>query len=181
MVNLSPEIAARFAEVRKDKGMSQTSLAALVGCKQSAVSMFEAGMTGKISEETVRKIARVLEIDLDVEKGKKVENALTVPAGMVRGFCPDCRCVSNVPYTAGGRLFFRPSLNLASPSGGDRCALCGEVLEKKCPACGAELNDGACCGRCGSAYVVPVLAEGTDAESWAVRRREEIALIRGLF
>lgn len=188
MINLSKEICLKFKEARRSKGLNQSSLARQVGCQQSALSMFEGGMTTKLSDETVSKLSEILGVPLE-EKADAAEPA-TEPAstellaGLVseppRGYCPNCHCPSNVPYTVEGRLFYRPTRAIAAPSGGKRCAVCGEVLEMRCPVCGAPLNDGACCAVCGSSYVTPVLPEGIDATAYARARREEIAQLRAL-
>ena len=181
MTNLPTEICLKFKEARLAKGLNQSALAQMVGCKQSAISMFEGGMVTKLSDDTVKRLSEVLGVSLE----KQVDEASNVPpipngAGSVaaRGYCPNGDCPSNVPYVVSGRLFYRPSRNIASPSGGTRCAYCGEVLEMRCPSCGAALNDGGCCSACGSQYVTPALPDGTDFIAYANRRREEIRQIR---
>ena len=156
----------------------------MVGCRQSAVSMFEAGMTTKLSDETVRKMAEVLGVSLEPksqgpqEMSSYLDQDTVVPA--ILGYCPNCACPSNVPYMVGARLFYRPMRHVASLAGGTRCTQCGEVLEMRCPSCGAPLNDGACCAACGSAYVTPALPAGTDLADYARVRREEIAQFHSL-
>ena len=191
MQNLTAEICAKFKEARKAKGLNQSALAQAVGCKQSAVSMFEAGMATKLSDEAVGKMAEVLGLDLPAmlkadEERRKARGGMDVlpmmTAGVVspgdvqivRGYCPNCQCPSNAPYVVDGRLLYRPARLMASPEGGARCVQCGEVLEMRCPSCGAPLNDGACCGVCGSAYVTPTLREGVDVVAYARARRAEI-------
>jgi transcriptional regulator with XRE-family HTH domain len=178
MTNLPQEICLKFKEARKAKGLNQSSLAQMVGCKQSAISMFEGGMVTKLSDETVKKLSEVLEVPLEPSSKTKKE-AISIPAGTVavNGYCPNGDCPSNVPYVVGGRVFYRPSRKIASPTGGIRCACCGEFLEMKCPVCGAVLNDGACCAVCGTPYVTPVLPDGMDVAAYAERRREEIRQI----
>ncbi len=189
MTNLSTEICLKFKEARKAKGMNQSALARAMGCQQSAISMFEGGMTTKLSDEIVQKMADFLGVKLEEEKKETVastesekQSSLAVGgfAQITRGYCPNCHCPSNVPYVVDGRLFYRPSRALASPTGGVRCAVCGEVLEMRCPTCGAPLNDGACCAVCGSGYVTPVLPEGVDAAAYARVRRDEIVQLRSL-
>lgn len=194
MLNLSSEICAQFKDARKKKGLNQSALARAVGCQQSAISMFEAGMNTKLSDELVEKMADVLEIDLKALKKAEEEKsssgteerpfaevAKTVPVQfVVHGYCPNAHCPSNVPYVVDGHLFYRPSRLIASPTGGVRCAQCGELLELRCPVCGAPLNDGACCAVCGSGYVTPVLPEGVDIATYARLRREEIIQLRSL-
>ena len=185
MTNLSKEICLKFKEARQAKGYNQSALARMVGCKQSAVSMFEAGMTTKLSDETVKKIADVLGVSLE-DKPEVPQVALTPQsqlssAAAVHGYCPSCECPSNVPYVVGGHLFYRPLRQVSSPTGGTHCTQCGELLETRCPTCGAPLNDGACCASCGSAYVTPTLPEGTDLATYVRMRKEEIERFISLF
>ena len=183
MSKVSKELCLRFAEARRAKGLRQTELAAQVGCTQSALSMFEGGQPTKLSEETVKKLSGFLGVPLQEENPlaravfQSEPNATQVA---VHGFCPNCQCPSNVPYVVEGRLFYRPSRRTASPTGGVRCTQCGELLEMRCPSCGAPLNDGACCAVCGAAYVTPSIAEGVDVAAYARMRREEIIQLRGL-
>ena len=183
MSRVSRELCLRFAEARRAKGLRQTELAAQVGCTQSALSMFEGGQPTKLSEETVKKLSEFLGVPL-VEEASPAMTVPTAgfhdPLNAVHGFCPNCQCPSNVPYVVGGRLFYRPSRKVASPMGGARCTQCGEVLEFKCPLCGAPLNDGACCAACGAAYVTPSLEEEIDVVAYARLRREEIIQLREL-
>ena len=183
MSKVSKELCLRFAEARRAKGLRQTELAARIGCTQSALSMFEGGQPTKISKETVKKLSEFLGVPLLDETPAAAapaplgscENQIAVP-----GFCPNDQCPSNVPYVVNGRLLYRPSRKAASPTGGTRCVQCGELLEMNCPACGAPLNDGACCATCGAAYVTPTLADGLDVAAYAKMRRAEITELREL-
>lgn len=186
MINLSPEICRAFKAARIAKGLNQTALATAVGCRQSAISMFEGGLTTKISDETVQKISDYLGVPLvsesaDEQKGKTVSQPPVLEITPVHGFCPNCHCLSNVPYVIAGQLFFRPNCRTASPHGGDRCTQCGEILEKRCPACGAPLNEGACCEVCGAPYVTSVIPDDTDVVAYAKARRHELLELRTLF
>ena len=185
MINLPKEICLKFKEARQAKGYNQSTLARMVGCKQSAVSMFESGMTTKLSDETVKKLSEVLGVSIE-PKAKEEQSysnihVQTISGSVVHGYCPNCDCPSNVPYVVGYRLLYRPIRNIASPTGGTRCTQCGELLEMICPACGAPLNDGACCASCGSTYVAPIVPDGTDIASYARIRREEIERLQSLF
>lgn len=50
---------------RKDKGLTQQQLAALVGCKQQYVSLLESGNDRDCSERIAEKLCRWLDIDLE--------------------------------------------------------------------------------------------------------------------
>lgn len=183
MSRVSRELCLRFAEARRAKGLRQTELAAQVGCTQSALSMFEGGQPTKLSEETVKKLAEYLGVPFledTSSSGSIPPSGSCEPQVAVHGFCPNCQCPSNVPYVVDGRLFYRPSRTVASPTGGPRCTQCGELLEMRCPACGAPLNDGACCAVCGSRYVTPSITEEIDVVAYARMRREEIIQFREL-
>lgn len=187
MTNLSPEICLKFKKARIAKGLNQSALAREIGCQQSAISMFEGGMATKLSDDTVQKMAKFLGVKLEEEVRAAVPvsssigtESISQSVVVARGYCPNCQCPSNVPYVVEGRLFYRPSRAIASPTGGMRCTQCGELLEMRCPVCGAPLNDGACCAICGSSYVTPVLPEGVDPVVYARARRDEIAQLRSL-
>ena len=60
MKALSPEICFQLRDARRQAGLSQQVLAAEVGCKQSALSMFEQGRPTKLSTEAVDKLAQRL-------------------------------------------------------------------------------------------------------------------------
>ena len=150
MQNLSKTVCEKFRTARRDHGLTQTALAAEIGCHQAALSMFEKGNVTKLSTEYVEKIATRLGIDLEAIKEQAVleeGDAEKKPTAMI-GFCPENECPSNVSYAVAGRTFYKVTLQK-----GRYCAFCGEVLETKCPACGAPLNEGACCSACGKPYV----------------------------
>lgn len=160
MTRLRPEICFKIKEARRAAGLSQSSVAAEVGCKQSALSMFEQGDGTKLNDETIGKLAKKFGISLTASEdaAKEVSPGAAVSSSGVLGFCPNPRCPTNVAYEAGGRVFLLPNRALADPVGGRFCARCGEVLEKRCPNCGAPVHEGAVCSFCGERYVA--LAEG---------------------
>ena len=75
MKNVSPEICRKIDQARRDQGISQTALALELGCKQPAISMFEAGDGTKLSEEMVKKLATRFGISLE-ERKKEGHGAL---------------------------------------------------------------------------------------------------------
>ena len=157
MTKLSPEICLKIKEARRAAKLSQSVVAAEVGCKQSALSMFEQGDGTKLNEEVINKLAQRFGISLTEkvpEPVREVPTQFAVSAEIrVHGFCPNAHCPSNKIYEVDGRTYALPNRLTADPVGGKFCALCGEILEKRCPNCGAPLHDGAICSICGDPYV----------------------------
>ena len=154
MTNLGKEFCILAREARRGLGISQSALAKEVGCKQSALSMFESGDGTKLNDEVVAKIAEKFGLELPgaVSHGTAAVS-LCVPHMGERGYCPNPNCPSNKKYEVDGRVFAKPDRNECDPAHGKFCALCGEVLEKVCPNCGAHLHEGAVCSFCGEPYV----------------------------
>ena len=146
----------KIKEARRQAKLSQSDVAAEVGCKQSALSMFEQGDGTKLNDEVVERLAKKFGVDLK-ESPKEVPSETRVvreqTSTPAAGFCPNPHCPSNVSYEIGGRLLLKPNRMAADPVGGKFCALCGEVLEKRCPNCGAPVHEGGICSFCGDPYV----------------------------
>ena len=153
MTNLSPEICLKLREARREAKLSQSELAAEIGCKQSALSMFEQGDGTKLNDAVIGKLAKKFGVSLEVKAPVSKPTGTCFTASASRGFCPNPKCPSNAAYEVDGRTFLRPDRAAADPAGGKYCALCGEVLEKRCPNCGAQVHDGAICSFCGEPYV----------------------------
>ena len=153
MTNLSPEICQKLRDARRAAKLSQSVVASEVGCKQSALSMFEQGDGTKLNDAVIRKLAEKFGVSL-ADKVPVSESVDVCPvASASRGFCPNPKCPSNAAYEVDGRTFLRPDRTAADPAGGKFCALCGEILEKRCPNCGASIHDGSICSFCGEPYV----------------------------
>ncbi len=160
MTNLNPEISRKLKEARRAAGLSQSVLAAEVGCKQSALSMFEQGDGTKLNEAVIKKLCAKFGIELPKEDSP-VARAVALPprpptivsAQPSRGFCPNVNCPSHGRYEVDGRLFLKPDRLAQDPVGGTYCAVCGELLERRCPNCGASVHDGAVCSLCGNPYI----------------------------
>ena len=160
MTKLDPIVCIKIKEARRQQGLSQSERAAEVGCKQSALSMFEQGDGTKLNDAVVERLAKKFGVDLSMKgTSSSVDEACAAQVAQIRslpsvmGFCPNPQCPTNHQYRVGARECYRPDRAAADPVGGRFCAMCGEVLEKKCPNCGAAINDGAFCSICGSPYV----------------------------
>ena len=122
--------------------------------------MFESGDGTKLNEEVIGKLAKKFGVALTPSSAAAkvgVQSAPTVIASdlqvAARGFCPNPHCPSNKIYEVSARMCVRPDRSAADPVGAKFCALCGEVLEKRCPNCGAPVHEGAFCSFCGEPYV----------------------------
>ena len=156
MKALSPEICFQLRDARRQAGLSQQVLAAEVGCKQSALSMFEQGRPTKLSTEAVEKLAQRLGISLTAASpasGSPAQASAAPNYAPGSGFCPNPQCPSNRAYQVAGRALYSPDRSAADPVGGRFCAVCGEVLERLCPNCGAWVHAGAVCSHCGQPYI----------------------------
>ncbi len=157
MINLSPDICRKIKEARRDCGLSQSVLAKEVGCKQSALSMFEQGDGTKLNDEVIKKLCEKFNIEL-LEEKPVVQNQQsfiksTISLEVNKGFCSNPACPSHQAYEVEGKKFLKPNRQLQDPAGGKYCAICGEILEKSCPNCGMPVHDGAVCTHCGENYI----------------------------
>ena len=161
MKNLSPEFCRKVKAARKEAGISQGELSAEVGCKQPALSMFEQGDGTKLNDEVIEKLAKKFNLSFGNQDSKEgrasnVQRSTFNVQLYSRGFCPNPRCPSNKEYFVEELRLFLPDREAADPVGGKYCALCGELLERKCPSCGAPVHAGAICSLCGQPYIASV-------------------------
>ena len=178
MEQFSPELALRLRDARRARRLSQAALAKEAGCTQSAVSMMELGRPDAVSRETLRKLAALLDITLEVPD--EVHPGTTAPhVSSERVCCPQAECPSNVPFAAGNAVVFWPRPQPAG-RGGPYCGYCGEVVLAACPVCGRAMDEGGYCRGCGAAYVNPPVVSAISAGAWAAERRQQIAEWRAL-
>ena len=154
VTNLRPEVCFKVRDARKKAGISQSALAAEIGCKQPALSMFEQGDGTKLNDEAIGKLLKKFDIKAEMVNEGETASAAIHADLKDKGYCPNPHCPSHHAYTVEGRRLLRPDREAEDPAGGRFCAICGEVLERKCPNCGGELHDGAICTFCGNPYVV---------------------------
>ena len=98
MKNLNPEFCRKAKVARKEAGLSQSDLASEIGCKQSALSMFEQGDGTKLSDEVIEKIAKKFNLSITCGAAQQPAPIVQVAASSVRGFCPNPHCPSNHEY-----------------------------------------------------------------------------------
>ena len=156
VTNLSPEICKKLKEARRAAKLSQSVVAADIGCKQSALSMFEQGDGTKLNDGVIRKLAEKFGVSLEESVPVSMVAGASTVVSASRGFCPNPNCPSNRAYEVDARTLLRPERSVADPVCGKFCAVCGEILEKRCPNCGAPVHDGAICTFCGEPYIVKI-------------------------
>ena len=158
MKNLNPEFCKSVKLARREAGLTQGQLAAEVGCKQSALSMFEQGDGTKLNDEVIEKLAKQFNLSLTPSVSPAQVNTPPLPhfptPPLHHGFCPNPHCPTNKEYFVEEIRLFLPDRETADPVGGKYCAMCGELLERACPNCGAPVHAGAICSLCGQPYVV---------------------------
>lgn len=118
--------------------------------------MFEQGDGTKLNDDVIEKLAQKFGLEVKFVGATSVVSPIpliqkTLPAS---GYCPNASCPSHLRYEVEGRLFLKPNRAETDPVGGKYCAICGELLERTCPNCGAPVHAGAICSLCGEPYVI---------------------------
>ncbi len=178
MADLPIEFCRQVAKARRAKGLTQNALSRIIGCTQSAISMFEGGHPEKLSIDFVKKAAEILEIPLEDEHSHSA-HMTTGSSFLKKGYCPNAACLSNIPYEVNGEVILWPSSRGYSDDS-RYCNVCGEVLEFSCPECGCDVSEGAFCERCGKARVICTLPAGLQPEDWIKSKRTEIRELKVL-
>ncbi len=160
-------------KARIDAGITQSALAAQVGCKQSAVSMMEAGRREAMAHDSLVKVASILKVELP-EAIPLLVPVLSSGAGVA--VCANFNCPSNMPYAVGDDVYFMP---LGTAGAGRHCILCGELLARTCSNCEASIvSPGGCCGACGAAIIDMPSGYADDIPAWIQARLNGIATLR---
>lgn len=173
-MNDSSSIHLLLRNARIAAKLNQRDLALQVGCTQSQISMMEAGRATALSKENIGKIAGILGVKLPEESSAAQFSSAV--SGLA--FCPNFQCPTNYPYFVGGQLFFLPS---GSCGCGEHCLFCGELLERKCPNCGAAVAlAGGCCASCGSGLLSMPDGFTGDVASWVATQRAVVSSLAGV-
>lgn len=159
-------LGSQIKEARQRRHLSQSALARKVGCRQSALSMYEGGRATALSAAIVGKLCDELGL---VPPTQAELSAAPLEVAGPRAFCPNPDCPSNLPLAIGDRAVLVPRHHVAG-EGEIHCAWCGEVLEKACPECGAPVNPGAFCAHCGTPYLAEAPAKADPARIDASER-----------
>ena len=163
-------LGSQIKEARQRRHLSQSALARQVGCRQSALSMYEGGRETALSAQTVGRLCEALGLLPPTEAELAAARAAGEGVGeATRVFCPNAACPSNLPAEVGGRVALVPRAH-AVGEGEIHCAWCGEVLERACPECGAPVNAGAFCARCGTPYLAEAPRRADPARAEAAAR-----------
>lgn len=161
----------QLRRARIEAGLTQAALAKQVGCKQSAVSMMEAGRREAMARETLVKVAAVLKFDLS-----EIPEFVPQVFPHAVSVCGNFSCPSNLPYTVGDAVYFLPLGNVGR---GRHCILCGELLLSACAHCAVPItNRGGCCGACGEMFVELPDGYVEDVSGWVEGRVEAIESLR---
>jgi len=164
------DITRQVTVARRQRGLTQSALASQIGCRQSAISMYERGHAKALAQSKVDAVLDFLEIEKPTTSAE--ESASAKSAGAPR-YCPVFDCPSNSPYTVQDVLLCTPRPQPSST--GRHCAFCGELLERACPECGTAVNSGACCMQCGTPYVAaPPHLNGGNHTAWADSQRTRL-------
>lgn len=161
-------------DARRKLGLTQAELARRVSCAQSAVCMMENGRADALSRETLAKIGAVLGVSIpEAVSGAGFGGGERSGGGVA--ICPNPDCPTILPYRVGGELCLLPRAHVG---GGTRCPLCGEVLLRACPECGAPIRAGsAFCVECGAAHVTHAYGADVATDRWLLERQERSRLI----
>lgn len=158
---------------RKAAGMSQAELADRVGCKQSAISMFEGGRSDVLAWEKVVRIAEILGTDIRSFAPQMIP--VVQDDGRVLKCCTNFDCERNIPRMIGDRLMVRPTFLYAQDDADTFCPECLSEMISRCPSCSHPVKRGNGCSACGTPYVIcSIPGDAAQVANWVAARRREI-------
>lgn len=168
-----------FRRARRDRGLTQSDVAASIGATQSAVSMFESGRPDALADDKVMAMASLLGVRAEAASAP---DQVAMPGACVRKYCPAHDCQSHVAYVSGSRACLMVIPVWAAAGDATRCALCGEILESRCPHpdCSALVAPGAFCVRCGTAYISAPPEADRDPHAYVRSRAAELRELHAL-
>lgn len=162
-------------EQRRAAGLSQQDLANRAGIKQSALSTYErhGPEAQALSRENIAEVAEILAVPLpDSEDLPRSSRRFALH------FCPEPDCPGVISYALGpGRTGYRPRFVRAPTDRPLYCTDCGEICERACAECGADISSawhGAFCPSCGTAYIDGEVLSETELDRRR-RCREELS------
>lgn len=153
-------ITKRISDLRKEKEISQETLANAIGVSQATISRIESG-DAYPSLQILAKIARFFHLELRdiVSEGRLNEIFETQGLDAIYAFCPNPFCDSNEFFRNDGEPWIRWKSGKSYPT--ERydeinfCSRCGTSLIKECQSCGKPVEESGArfCIRCGEKIV----------------------------
>lgn len=147
------ELGKKILDRRRALHLTQEDLAERVGIQQSNVSSAEHGRFERLSKGKLLTLLEFLGIDAEAYLRQADQ-------GGSDAVCPNPNCPRNTPYMFGDTIVWKPTLLKAVPSSDRHCCHCGDVLKKLCK-CGASIQSGSFCVKCG----LPFIPDDIDAAS----------------
>ncbi|MGA3268069.1 MAG: helix-turn-helix transcriptional regulator [Verrucomicrobiota bacterium] len=138
--------AAEVRKKRHEKHLSQTQLAARLGCSQAAICHVEKGKIGSLSEEKLDALCRELGVAIPS----------IVSSYSVLAFCGNPDCPLGRREVVNGILTVQPAMFRMETGEMRFCKACGKPLLTTCQeqGCNAPPQEGAgFCTKCGTALV----------------------------
>lgn len=153
--------------------LTQAEVADRIDCHQSAISSFEKGKRGVLSNEKIEQFAELVGVKLPAARDEAEGDAVPEEGGKVLAFCPCEDCPVGMPVAIKAKIVVRPVMMYVE-AGLDPsfCKECGAQLESGCRKCLTEVKPGAThCTGCGLALVpVADLPPGADLEEEVQKR-----------
>lgn len=163
MANLPPFHELTRA-ARKAQHLTQADLARRIGCGQSAISYFENGNTGVLSDQLIERLGVVLGVERVFEESAEIEEIILEKPGTL-AFCPESDCPGAWHEMVKGEHVIYPAFfEISAGPSLAHCPMCRSQLEVGCLECLTSLTDGAAfCAGCGT-MLVPSKVKTADLD-----------------